>query len=442
MSYNSELQSNNADLQTILNMVNALPDANGSGGVELPELENPATAADMVLGKSLYDSDGNLVTGNVIEVAEGSLFTAINPSELYFINNKIRVTGVANINSRYDGALLRTGSNPRLFIEASEFGNATRDDVKEGVFFTSSAGLLVEGRHKCNGGVTLPDLGDTAAQPTDIVAGKVLYDDKGNPVTGTLLEANEIQEKSWATSNYSFGGTAGGTTFNVSGMYNGSSGVPDGLIVRPGAGLGVRNAPTDFFGDATAADVAKGKKFTSAAGLLVEGTLAERKPGDEGRYIFRTNARVSGGTGLFVEAESSPSAASIIHRPGSTATIQISSGVFGNAAADQVAKGATFTSEVGLLTEGELEEILAGASIGSNEDISVKRYDNGTIRIIGKTNWGDNPDCIVRSGAYLNITAKESDFDGIFGSGVDASVDGETLVITGAVIVDNETLIL
>lgn len=361
MSYNSELQSNNADLQTILNMVNALPDANGSGGVELPELENPATAADMVLGKSLYDSDGNLVTGNVLEVAEGSLFTAINPSELYFINNKIRVTGVANINSRYDGALLRTGSNPRLFIEASEFGDATRDDVKEGVFFTSSAGLRVEGRHKCEGGVTLPDLGDTAAQPTDIVAGKVLYDDKGNPVTGTLLEANEIQEKIWGTSDYSFGGTAGGTTFNVSGMYNGSSGVPDGLIVRPGAGLGIRNAPTDFFGDATAADVAKGKKFTSSAGLLVE---------------------------------------------------------------------------------GELEEILAGASIGSNEDISVKRYDNGTIRIISKTNWGDNPDYIVRSGAYLNITAKESDFDGIFGSGVDASVDGETLVITGAVTVDNETLIL
>lgn len=123
-------------------------------------------------------------------------------------------------------------------------------------------------------GVELPELGDTAAQPTDMVAGKVLYDDDGNPVTGTLLEANEIQEKIWATSDYYFSGTAGGTTFHVSGMYNGSSGVPDGLIVRPGAGLGVRNAPTDFFGDATAADVAAGKTFTSAAGLLVTGTAS------------------------------------------------------------------------------------------------------------------------------------------------------------------------
>lgn len=33
MSYNSELQSNNADLQSILNKVNSLPDADDSGGV-------------------------------------------------------------------------------------------------------------------------------------------------------------------------------------------------------------------------------------------------------------------------------------------------------------------------------------------------------------------------------------------------------------------------
>lgn len=219
MSYNSDLQSNNDDLQTILNIVNTLPDADDSGGVFLPELgDTAATSADMVYGKVLYDDEGNPVTGNVIEVAEGSLFTAINPSELYFINNKIRITGVANINSRYDGALLRTGSNPRLFIEANEFGEATRDDVKKGVFFTSSAGLLAE---------------------------------------------------------------------------------------------------------------------------------------------------------------------------------------------------------------GNLVEILAGASIGATEDITVTRYDSGAIRITGKTNWGDASDVVVRSGAYLNITANESDFEGIFEteSSEDANLD-------------------
>lgn len=119
------------------------------------------------------------------------------------------------------------------------------------------------------GGVELPELGDTAAKPTDMLAGKVLYDDEGNPVTGTLIEADEIQEKLFATSDYSFGGTPGGSTFNVSGVYNADL---DGVVVRPGAGLGVRNAPTDFFGNATADQVAKGATFTSAAGLLVEGT--------------------------------------------------------------------------------------------------------------------------------------------------------------------------
>ena len=123
-----------------------------------------------------------------------------------------------------------------------------------------------------SGGVFLPELGDTAAQPTDIVIGKVLYDDEGNPVTGELYEANEIQERIWATSDYSFSGTPGDIIFNVGGKYNGSSDLPNGLIVRPGAGLGIYSAPTEFFGNATPKQVAKGATFTSAAGLLVEGT--------------------------------------------------------------------------------------------------------------------------------------------------------------------------
>lgn len=124
------------------------------------------------------------------------------------------------------------------------------------------------------GGVELPELGDTAAKPTDMAADKILYDDQGNPVTGTLIEANEIQEKLFATSDYSFGGTPGDTVFHVSGMYNGNL---DGVIVRPGAGLGVRSAPTEFFGNAQPNQVDKGAIFTSAAGLKMEGT---RETGD------------------------------------------------------------------------------------------------------------------------------------------------------------------
>lgn len=46
--YNENLQSNNTDLQEILNIINTLPEA---GGVQLPILSNEGAAADLLTGK-------------------------------------------------------------------------------------------------------------------------------------------------------------------------------------------------------------------------------------------------------------------------------------------------------------------------------------------------------------------------------------------------------
>lgn len=59
-SNNTALSSNNLDLQSLIDQANALPDA---GGVELPELTNEGTAADLISGKQLIDGEGNKVTG-------------------------------------------------------------------------------------------------------------------------------------------------------------------------------------------------------------------------------------------------------------------------------------------------------------------------------------------------------------------------------------------
>ena len=45
-NYNTKLQSNNIDLQSILNVINALPEE--SDGVKLPILTNEGTAADLL----------------------------------------------------------------------------------------------------------------------------------------------------------------------------------------------------------------------------------------------------------------------------------------------------------------------------------------------------------------------------------------------------------
>lgn len=59
MSIKTELQSNNTDLQNLIDQANALPDP----GVQLPELSNEGTASDLRTGKELIDSEGNVVTG-------------------------------------------------------------------------------------------------------------------------------------------------------------------------------------------------------------------------------------------------------------------------------------------------------------------------------------------------------------------------------------------
>lgn len=58
-NYNSNLQTNNTSLQSILDTINALPEA----GTDLPELSNPATASEVFLGKEVINKDGDAVTG-------------------------------------------------------------------------------------------------------------------------------------------------------------------------------------------------------------------------------------------------------------------------------------------------------------------------------------------------------------------------------------------
>lgn len=57
----SNLKTNTTSLQELLTVVNNLPEA--SNGVELPDLTNEGTAADLLIGKELIDGEGNVVTG-------------------------------------------------------------------------------------------------------------------------------------------------------------------------------------------------------------------------------------------------------------------------------------------------------------------------------------------------------------------------------------------
>lgn len=72
MSYKTEFQSNNADLQAILKQVNSLPES------PLPTLSNPATAENVESGYEAIDSEGNKLTGTL--TLASMLPTMTNPA--------------------------------------------------------------------------------------------------------------------------------------------------------------------------------------------------------------------------------------------------------------------------------------------------------------------------------------------------------------------------
>lgn len=237
-------------------------------GVTLPELNNPGTASDMALGKQLIDQNGNKVTGTLkggggLRLTGGTAYGYLGDG-----------TGVLLEASMDVDRIFRAGDNVGVVATYDKFGNATAADVAKGKTFTSAAGWLVKGEHECEGGVELPELTNPAAA-YDLAYDKQLIDANGNVVTGTLGEATNGLKVMGQFAEMI--GTPGKTTFNVTATYlHGSIGDNTaGCILRPGALLTPRNIPTNLFGDAMPGDVAKGKKFTSAAGLLVEGTREE-----------------------------------------------------------------------------------------------------------------------------------------------------------------------
>lgn len=60
----SNILNNTSSLEDILNTINNLPEA-GSGGTILPELSNEGSSADLLSGKQLINSDGEVVTGTI-----------------------------------------------------------------------------------------------------------------------------------------------------------------------------------------------------------------------------------------------------------------------------------------------------------------------------------------------------------------------------------------
>jgi hypothetical protein len=216
----------------------------------------------------------------------------------------------------------------------------------------------------------------------------------------------------------------------------------------------------------TASDLAKGKQLIGADGSVIEGSVTEHTPAawdlyksvDRSDWVCEydpedNNYCLHSKTAFINDA---------IVRKGAAVSQYVWGNELGNAKQEDVAQGVTFTSENGLKLEGTLptpngREFEAEMVEGGN---GTSFYAEGTV----------GEDILLRKGKFVGISvdaSKVGDFGtatpadvasgktftskegyAIVGTmepgsgGVQMHVDGETLVITGAVAVEKDTLIL
>lgn len=141
----------------------------------------------------------------------------------------------------------------------------TPSDLVEGVTAHDATGMQITGTRPATSGT---DTSDATATAEDIARGKTAYV-QGAKITGDLHENVEGKTKSyftWGAENVTFKRDSDRDLINIKIPWFGND-----EIMRIGSYIEL-GADTTLFGDATAADVAKGKTMTSTAGLKVVGT--------------------------------------------------------------------------------------------------------------------------------------------------------------------------
>ncbi len=227
-----------------------------------------ATEEDIARNKTAY-VQGKKITGKLYEYVKGEkleMWVSAGGSQYLIVNKRGYIC--ISMPHELNDEILRIGCTIELGADPSLFGDAVAADVAKGKTMTSAAGLKVVGTNTNDA-----DTSDADATASDIAKGRTAYV-QGAKVTGKLTEYLAGETLSYYTS-----GDEEITIERDSDSDNISIKIhcfDDDKIMRHNSYIKL-GADAILFGNATAADVAKGKTFTSAAGVNVTGTAEPAK---------------------------------------------------------------------------------------------------------------------------------------------------------------------
>lgn len=125
--------------------------SDGTKNVLVDLTSDTVTANDLAEGITAHGANGELVTGTIKE-GSGVSHRAGTPSYSSGIAKLITIKSTAT-----EDAIIRSGSEFSASASASDFGNATVDDVAKGKTFTSYDGLKLTGTMESGGTVASDD---------------------------------------------------------------------------------------------------------------------------------------------------------------------------------------------------------------------------------------------------------------------------------------------
>lgn len=243
-------------------------------------------------------------------------------------------------------------------------------------------------------GETILDLTNDTVTASDLAKGVTAHDKSGTAITGTVEVGHPTTKSSDVSAEFNETPIPGGSIYKSLSLTGKST---DDVLMRKGTNYTVALESSNL-GNATAADVAKGKTFTSTAGLSVTGTMETQGGGTDTSDATATASDIAQGKTAYVNGEKvtgtlsktnhianadatvkqiqrTPMVGSSYYEiemqaTGTTApgsgkhifdgesvklSLDVNSSKFGNAAAENVLKGKTFTSSAGLAVAGTHE---------------------------------------------------------------------------------------